>query len=322
MQTDHPRPVGRLILLAAGLAVAACASGQSPATVTPSTTAVAPGTTAVAGFPVTVTAANGEVTIATQPNAIISLAPTTTEMVAAVGALDQLVAVDDQSDYPPGVPVTDLSGFTPNIEAIAAYQPDLVVVSNDIDGIVGALTSLEIPVILLPAPSSLEDVYAEIELVGAATGHLAEATALTSSIAQQVAEITGSVTPSDPPLTFYHELDPMLFSVTSSTFIGSVYTMVGLVNIADPADQDGFGYPQLSAEYIIESDPDLIFLADTECCGQSADTVAARPGWADLKAVTTSGVVTLSDDVASRWGPRVVDFLRAVAEAAAREPVA
>ncbi|MGH9283698.1 MAG: ABC transporter substrate-binding protein, partial [Acidimicrobiales bacterium] len=103
------------------------------------------------------------------------------------------------------------------------------------------------------------------------------------------------------------------FSATSKTFIGSVYALLGLENIADAADAEGGGYPQLSAEYIVQADPDFIFLADTRCCQQSAASVAGRDGWGGIAAVRTGSVVALDDDVASRWGPRVVDFLEAVA---------
>ncbi|RMH67259.1 MAG: ABC transporter substrate-binding protein, partial [Actinomyces sp.] len=118
-------------------------------------------------------------------------------------------------------------------------------------------------------------------------------------------------------ITYYHELDDTLYTVTSGTFVGEIYALFGLENVADPADADGsaFGYPQLSAEYLVDADPDLIFLADTKCCGQSAATVAARPGWDTLTAVREGHVVELDDDIASRWGPRVVDFARAVAAA-------
>ncbi len=90
--------------------------------------------------------------------------------------------------------------------------------------------------------------------------------------------------------------------------------MFGLENIADEAKGAGSGYPQLSSEYIVDRDPSLIVLADGECCGQSPATVAARPGWGDLTAVTEGSVIEIDDDVASRWGPRVVEFMRAVAE--------
>ena len=115
----------------------------------------------------------------------------------------------------------------------------------------------------------------------------------------------------------YHELDDALYTVTSSTFIGEVYAMAGLVNAADPADSDGsfWGYPRLSAEYLLDADPDIIFLADTKCCAQTAAAIAERPGWETLTAVSTGRIVELDDDVASRWGPRIVDFLRAIVDA-------
>ena len=161
------------------LSLAACGgtatTTQAPITTEPATTAttVAATSTTVesSAFPVTISTPSGDVTIDERPEAIISLAPALTEMLAAIGALDQVVAVDDQSDFPTNVPVTDLSGFNPNIEAIASYEPDLVVVSNDIDGMVGSLQSLSIPVLLLKAAITLDDVYAEIEQLGAATGH-------------------------------------------------------------------------------------------------------------------------------------------------------
>lgn len=312
---------------AAMLLIAGCGSGvtRSSLTTAEATTTIPapPSASAAEDFPVTVTAANGDVTIDGQPKAIVSLSATATEMVAAIDALDQLVAVDDQSDYPADVPSTDLSGYTPNLEAIIAFQPDLVLVANDTDGLVAALTSLGIPVLLLPAAVTFDDVYSQIVLVGVVTGHQHEADHLVMRMQSEIDTISGSAPSFDPPLTFYHELDSTFFSVTSSTFIGSVYALLALENIADPADADGFGYPQLSAEYIIEQDPNLIFLADTECCGQTALTVAERPGWAALTAVQTGAVVELSDDVASRWGPRVVDFLRTVADSVvAWEPTA
>lgn len=305
------------------LALILVACGESAATTTVETTASTPPptTAAATGFPVTINAANGAVTIEGRPEAIVSLAPALTEMLAAIGALEQVVAVDDQSNYPTNLPITDLSGFTPNIEAIVSYEPDLVVVSNDIDGMVGALQSLDIPVLLLPAAITLEDVYAEIEQLGAATGQVAESLALTASMKSEIDSlVSGFVAPAEP-VTYYHELDPELFSVTSSTFIGSIYSLFGLVNIADPADSDGFGYPQLSAEYIITADPDFIFLADTGFAAQSPETVAGRPGWGELSAVTEGRVIGLNDDVASRWGPRVVDFVEAVANALTLAPV-
>ncbi len=322
------------LTLALAVVLAACGGGAEPpvSTVPPetsttsvsSTTTTAPTTTTTVddGFPVTVAAANGDVTVEERPVAVVSLSPTATEMLFAIGAGDQVVAVDDQSNYPEEAPTTDLSGFTPNVEAIAAFEPDLVVVSFDPGDLVSSLEALGIPVLLQPAAVSLDDVYAQIEQLGAATGNLAEAAALVAEMQSEIDRIVASVPDRDEPLTYYHELDPTFYSVTSSTFIGQVYSLLGLESIADPADTDGFGYPQLSVEYILDQDPDLIFLADTKCCGQSPETVAERPGWSELTAVRSGAVIPLDDDIASRWGPRIVEFLDVVAEAVATlEPV-
>lgn len=310
----------RKLLTALLLATVACGGSLATTTTTTVATTAVPTSTEATGFPATVETAIGPLTIAERPEAIVSLAPVATEMLAAVGALEQVIAVDDQSNYPTNVPVTDLSGFNPNIEAIASYQPDLVVISNDIDNMVASLQSLEIPVLLLPAAATLDNVYQQIELLGAATGHVEEAEQLTAQMSTEISELVAGYTPPAEPVTYYHELDPVLFSVTSSTFIGSIYSLFGLQSIADPADPDGFGYPQLAEEYIIESDPAFIFLADTGFAGQSPETVAARPGWDQLTAVTSGRVIPLDDDVASRWGPRVVDFVRSVAGAVALQP--
>jgi iron complex transport system substrate-binding protein len=117
------------------------------------------------------------------------------------------------------------------------------------------------------------------------------------------------------PLTFYHELDPTLYSADSTTFIGEIYSLLGLQNIADSVEGDSDGFPQLSAEFVVSADPDLIFLADTKCCGETAATVAARDGWAGLTAVQNGNVIEMDDDIASRWGPRIVEYLAAVAAA-------
>ena len=255
------------------------------------------------------------------PERIVSLAPTTTEMLFAIGAGDQVVAVDDQSNYPDDAPRTDLSGFEPNVEAIVGYEPDLVVLTDDNGDVVAGLEAADVETLVLPAATTLDDSYDQLSQLGEVTGHEDEAADVVSGMQDDIEEITSSVpVPDGPPPTYYHELDQTFFTATSATFIGQVYEMVGLENIADAADADGSGYPQLSAEYILEQNPDIIFLADTKCCSQSAETVAARPGWAELDAVTEDHVVELDDDIASRWGPRVVDLLRTVADEVARVP--
>jgi iron complex transport system substrate-binding protein len=275
----------------------------------------------VVEYPLTIDTPEGQLTVDERPTRIVSLSPTATEMLFAIGAGDQVVAVDDQSNYPPAAPVTDLSGYEPNVEAIASYEPDLVVYATEPGDLGSSLEGLGIPALLQPAASVLRDVYRQLEQLGLVTDHVMESHALTTRMKGRIATITDAID-GDRRLSFYHELDDTYYSVTSATFIGQLYSMVGLENIADEAKGAGGGYPQLSAEYIIEADPDLIFLADTKCCGQSAATVAARPGWNRIEAVQEGNVIPLDDDVASRWGPRIVDYLRRIGEAVARVELA
>lgn len=275
-------------------------------------------------FPVTVTADNGEVTIESRPEAIVSISSTATEMLFAIDAGDQVIAVDNYSNYPPSAPMTDLSAYDTSAEAVASFDPDLVVLSYDPGGVIEGLDLLGIPTLLLDAAVDLDGVYSQIELLGAATGKVAEAAELVAQMQNDLDGIIAELPDHVEGLTYFHELDDLYYTATSSTFIGRVYDLMGLVNIADAADPDGesFGYPQLSEEFIIEADPDIIFLADGICCGQNAETVAARPGWEGIAAVRNGAVFVLDEDLSSRWGPRVVDLVAEVAHAVgALEPV-
>ena len=238
-------------------------------------------------------------TVASAPSGIVSLSATATEILFAIGAGAQVVAVDDQSTYPEEAPTSALSGFTPNVEAIANYDPDLVVISYDPGDLVVGLEALGIDVLMQGAASAIDDTYSQIAELGDLTGHSDEAGL------ESLAEGRPGA-----GMTYFHEVDSTLYSATSSTFLGQLYALLGLENIADPADEDGWGYPQLSPEYVIDVGPDLIFLADAEW-GESAETVAARPGWDAMSAVQAGNVFPL-DETAGRWGPRIVDFLTTV----------
>jgi iron complex transport system substrate-binding protein len=251
------------------------------------------------------------------PQRIVSLSPTATETLFAIGAGRQVVAVDNQSDYPKQAPRTSLSGFTPNVEAIAGYKPDLVVVSYDPSGLVAALRGLGIRVLLQDAAKTLDEAYAQIAALGKITGHLNQAAAVVAHMKKRIGELAANGTKRARGLTVYHELGPDLYSATSSTFIGRIYALFGLKNIADAADKEGSGYPKLSAEYVVSQSPDVIVLADIKCCGQSPRSVAARPGWSHVAAVRTGTIVRVDDSIASRWGPRIVNFVRAVGAALA-----
>jgi iron complex transport system substrate-binding protein len=269
-----------------------------------------------ADFPVTVEAANGEVVVEAQPTQIVSLSSTATETLFAIGAGEQVVAVDDQSDFPAEAPVTELSGFEPNVEAIAEYRPDLVLASGEGPSeLTDGLDRLGVPVIVQSAATDLNDGYQQIEAIGAATGHGDGAAALVADMQDRIAKVTADL-PDGPQLSVFHELGPDLYTASSDTFIGQIYAELGLANIADEAaEQAGTPYPQVSVEYLLSADPDLVILADDQCCGVTVEQAAERPGWDALNAVQNGGVVVIDEDIASRWGPRVPDFVEAVADA-------
>ncbi len=323
----------RTLLLAVLLVTAACGTtdgGGGDATTTSvveptptqaadQTTTTTPVTTTTlqeSGFPATISADNGEVTLDEMPDSNVSLSTVATEMLFAIGAGDQVVAVDDQSNYPEDAPMTDLSGFTPNVEAILAYEPDVVFVSYDPGDLVASLGAADVPVVSFGAAVTLDDTYRQIEAIGVITGHAEEAVVVSESIETELTKIAEEAPEVEEGTSYFHEIDATLYTVTSATYFGQIYSMFGLENIADPADEDGssFGYPQLSSEFVVASDPDLIFLADASY-GESAETVAARPGWGVLSAVQNGNVYPLDSDIASRWGPRIVDFARAISEA-------
>lgn len=291
-----------LALLAALIAALGCVTPDAPSAPPPR-----------GSFPVTIQAANGKVRIAKRPTRIVSLSPTATETLFAIGAGRQVVAVDNQSNYPARAPRTNLSGYRPNAEAIAGYRPDLVIVSSNNAGIVDALRKLRIPVLLEPAAATLANAYTQIRQLGLATGRRAGATALIQQMRARIGALVSRTPKPRISLSIYHELTPDYYSATSKTFIGQVYRSFGLHNIADAAGSAVTDYPKLASEYVIASNPDLIFLADGKCCGQSSATVGARPGWNNIRAVQYGRVVAIDDDIASRWGPRVVSLYATVA---------
>jgi len=266
-------------------------------------------------YPLVISSGGYTTTIAKKPTRIISLSPSATESLFEIGAGKQVLAVDSLSNFPKSAPITELSAFEPNVEAIAALKPDLVVLSVDAMKsmvVKEALEKLKIPVLMEKAPENLAQAYKGIEVLGAVTDHTSEAKKLTFKMAALIKSILNR-SKKNVKITFFHELDNTLYSVTSDTFIGKVYKDFGLINIADKAaGADSYGYPQLSAEYVLKTDPDIIFLADAEY-GESPATVRARAGWSGITAVTKKNVFALPNDIPSRWGPRLVDFYRTVA---------
>ncbi|MEV4169076.1 ABC transporter substrate-binding protein [Nonomuraea sp. NPDC049709] len=297
------------------LVLAGC--GQTGTTASPSATAPTSTSAATGGFPVTIEAGNGQVTIAKKPERIVSLSATHTETLFAIGAGPQVIAVDAASNHPPEAPKTDLSGFKPNVEAIVAQKPDLVIVSDDLDQVVKELGKVNVPVLHQPSATKLDEAYEEIAELGAATGNKAKADEVVAGMKAAMDKLAAEA-PKAGKLTYYHELDQTPYAATSQTFIGQIYAMFGLTNVADKAPEAAGGYPKLSAEFVAQADPDLIFLADVKCCRQSKETLAERPGWKNLSAIKNDRVVQLDDDIASRWGPRVVELAETIGAAVAK----
>lgn len=298
-------PLSIALALAASLALAGCGSSDESAEDSP--------TSPSAAYPVTIDAVNGEVTLEKRPERIVSLSPSATEILFAIGAGDQVVAADEYSTYPEEAPTTTLSAYDPNVEAIAGYSPDLVVIANDSNGIVGALAELDIPTIVNPAPATIEEGYDGVAALGLATGHVDETATVVARMRADIAKALEA--PAQKGLRVYHELDEKLYAASSASFIGSVYTALGATNVADAADKQKSGYPQMTEEAVIAADPELIVITDQ--VSYTADDVASRPGWANVTAIENGSIVTVDADIASRWGPRLPQLIASLANAIA-----
>ncbi|MEY3346455.1 MAG: hypothetical protein RIR40_180 [Actinomycetota bacterium] len=268
-------------------------------------------------YPIQVKSGGYITKLSAKPVRIISLSPSATEILFALNADNQVLAVDDNSNFPESAPKSQLSGFSPNVEAIVSFKPDLVILQIDSTkalAVRDSLSKLKIPVFMEPAARNLSDTYKEIRLLGKLIEKENQANVLIKKMKKDISKVLKS-TKKLSNLKIFHELDNTLYTATSKTFIGKVYKDFGLVNVADAANgADTSGYPQLSAEFLISQNPDYIFLADAQY-GETKSSVQTRPGWQTINAVKKGNVFELPADIPSRWGPRVVDFYRFVAKA-------
>jgi iron complex transport system substrate-binding protein len=286
-------------LTVALLALAACSDDDSgDGAETPSPTTV--------DFAVTITDSHGdELTFEEPPERVVALAPSFVEIICAIDACGVLVAVDENSNYPPAVEsITKLSGFQPSVEEIVASEPDLVVIWFDPGGLEEALEGLGITVLFLDLPESLMGIYDQIALLGDVVNKQDEAEGLVADMQSRVESVT-SLLPVGGGPSVYHELDNTLFSVGPGSFVADLYDVLGAANIANETGSEG---PQLSNEAIIDADPEVIILAD-EGFGESPESVAARAGWNVISAVETGRIHGVDPDLISRPGPRIVDAL-------------
>jgi iron complex transport system substrate-binding protein len=306
-------------VVAAAAALAGCSAVSTTIATAPVSSTPTPTSVLAPAFPTTVAGPNGTVTVNREPTRIVSLDPTATEDLYAIGAGTQVVAVDQDSDYPPGIPVTNLSGLTPNITTIAGYTPSLVIASQNSGGLVAGLGKLGIPVLIEPAATTLTGVYQQIEQIGQATGHYNQATEVVKNMQEVISDTVAQIGTKFRGMTYYWEVsDNPYYAATSATLVGHIMDLFGMKNIADAAAKpaDG-GYPDLSTKYIVAAKPQFIFLADNlpGDGGQTPAVVAGRPGWSGIPAVADHEVFGLDDDVASRWGPRLPSLVNAVANA-------
>lgn len=240
-----------------------------------------------------------------KPDRIISLSPTATEMLFAIGAGGNVVAVDSHSNFPKDAPLTKLSALEPNLEAIASYEPDLVIIAFEIGNLKVDLNAVGIEVLMLPATPTVEDALKQILEIGDITGNEENAEKLVVKIRSQIKTISLQ-REGKPKFSVYHELDENYYSPSTWSFLGNIYDILGFKNIADEADTAKTGYPKLSAEYIMVSNPDIIVTSGLKNDKQLK--FASRAGWNAIKAVQNEAIISVEPDIAGRWGPRMIDF--------------
>ncbi|HMB24463.1 MAG TPA: cobalamin-binding protein [Anaerolineales bacterium] len=258
-----------------------------------------------------------EVTLDGTPQRIVSIAPSNTEILFAIGAGDQVVGRDQFSDYPEAAQkITDVGSIydAPNTELIVSLKPDLVMAAEvNNPELVKQLEGLGLTVYYLKNPHTLEEMYGNLEIVAQLTGHEKEAGTLIESLKKRVAAVDEKIAPlSSRPSIFYEidSTDPSKpFTAGKDTFITLLIERAGGHNIA--ADLDG--YPQMSLEQIVAADPNFIILGDATWGGVTPEMVASRPGWENLSAVKNGNVLPFDDNLVSRPGPRLVDGLEQLA---------
>jgi iron complex transport system substrate-binding protein len=270
----------------------------------------------------------GHVTTFTSvPQRLISLAPSTTEMLFALGVGDRVVGVTDYDNYPYNFSawieagnMTSVGGYsTPNMEAIATLQPDLILATNINSGDVPTMRSLGYNVIVTN-PTSINGVYQDILMIGRAAGVEDSASALINSISAQISNVADTIAAAnitDQP-TVYYEVwyDPsFLMSAGSASWINDVITNAGGINIYGDVNQQ---YPTTSSEVIVQKNPDVILLPTDPGYAMafygSIDDVKARPGWNAINAVQNDRIYTIDESLFSVPGPRIGDQVQAVAE--------
>jgi iron complex transport system substrate-binding protein len=276
--------------------------------------------TPASAFPITVTDVLGRrQTIRKLPQRIVSLAPSNTELLFAIGAGDKVVGVTIYDNYPLQVQTLErVGGYVTksiSMEKIISLRPDLVLSRGEIQhGVIEALEQVGVPVVALE-PGNFDQVYAALELLGRLTDRERQAARVVTAMQKRVARIrerVAGIPPTQRLTVFYKAYDEPLITAGPSTFIGHMIDMAGGINIfADRRES----YPQVSAEEVLRRDPSVILGPASRGLRLSPERIGQRPGWRHLAAVKNHRMYLLDDDLVSRPGPRLAEALEAVAKA-------
>jgi len=237
---------------------------------------------------------------------IISLSTTHTEIIQSLEAQDTLIAVDAFSEV--DFPVQRIDAYTVTAEELAPLNPDMVIVAFDFNGIVEGLESQEINHVLLPPAKNFEDVYSQISTIGEIVNKKGAASSKVRDMKLEINRILDDANYED--VSVYHEIGYSygIYSVNSDSLIGEIYNALGVVNIANSEeDLFGSGYPALSEEMVIESNPDYIVVGHSDYLNKD---LSIREGWGNISAVESSNVYFLDDTLASNWGTTTVQLVK------------
>ncbi len=249
----------------------------------------------------------GKLTFDTPPERIVSLSPGHTEILFAIGAGDQVIAVDNQSDFPPETETkTKLDATSPDEAVLEELQPDLVVVMAGPEEVVQAIDQQGFQVLWLELPDSVGSIFDQIDLLGEITGRVEQSDRLVDEMDGRLLAVFDEVGATPGPRV-YHELDDGLTTASIDTFIGELYLILNGQSIADQSEEP---FPQLTVDTVVEADPEVIILAYPNA---SPESIKARPGWQDISAVKDDRIYAVDPDIVNRPGPRLVDGLETLA---------
>ncbi len=241
---------------------------------------------------------------------VVSLSTTHTEVIQVLGSESLLVGVDAFSETE--LPVEKIDAFTVTAEDLVKLNPDLVLIAFDFNGIVEGLESLKINYAILPPAGNFEDVYSQIEEIGNLIDREDESSYLVSSMKNDVKEIIENF--SEENIRVFHEIGFTygIYTVNENSFIGEIYNLLGVENIANlKEDPFGGGYPEFSEEEVLEANPNLIVVGHSDYLNKDLST---RIGWEQIAAVQTDNVFFLDENLANNWGASTVDLINTLSE--------